>query len=39
MSDKLKIIGQDLLPKHLVTLLAGKLANAKMGKFTTFFNY
>lgn len=36
MSDKLKIIGQYLLPKHLVTLLAGKLANAKMGKFTTF---
>mgnify|MGYP003625857360 CR=1 FL=1 len=36
MSDTLKIIGQYILPKHLVTFIAGKLANAKMGKFTTF---
>jgi len=36
MIDQLKIIGQYILPKHLVTLIAGKLANAKMGGFTTF---
>jgi len=36
MNDQLKIIGQYLLPKHLLTFLAGKLAEAKMGKFTTF---
>ena len=36
MIDQLKILGQYILPKHLVTLLAGKLADAKMGKFTTF---
>lgn len=36
MSDKLKIIGQYILPKHSVTFIAGKLANAKMGKLTTF---
>jgi len=36
MKDQLKIIGQYLLPKHLVTLIAGKLANAQMGSLTTF---
>lgn len=36
MIDQLKIIVQYILPKHLLTLLAGKLAEAKMGKFTTF---
>jgi len=36
MKDQLKIISQYLLPKHLLTFLAGKLAEAKMGKFTTF---
>lgn len=36
MLDHFKIIGQYLLPKHLLTKLAGKLAEAKMGSFTTF---
>lgn len=36
MLDNLKIIGQYILPKHLLTKLAGKLAEAKMGSFTTF---
>ncbi|MFT5259842.1 MAG: phosphatidylserine decarboxylase [Saprospiraceae bacterium] len=36
MTDQLKIIGQYILPKHLLTRLAGKLAETKMGKFTTF---
>ena len=36
MINYLKIIGQYLLPKHLVTRLAGKLAAAESGKFTTF---
>ncbi len=36
MIDQLKIIGQYLLPKHLVSRLAGKLAGAKAGKLTTF---
>ena len=36
MLDQLKIITQYILPKHLITLLAGKLASAKMGKFTTY---
>jgi len=36
MIDQLKIIGQYLLPKHLLSRLAGLLASAKMGKFTTF---
>ena len=36
MKDQLKIISQYLLPKHLLTFLAGKLAEAEMGKFTTF---
>ena len=36
MIDKLKIVGQYLLPKHLVTYIAGQLASAKMGKFTTY---
>jgi phosphatidylserine decarboxylase len=36
MNDQLKIIGQYILPKHLVTWIAGKLAEAKMGAFTTF---
>ncbi|MEL0630197.1 archaetidylserine decarboxylase [Psychromonas aquatilis] len=34
--DKIKIITQYILPKHSLTWVAGKLANAKMGKFTTF---
>lgn len=36
MINQLKIISQYLLPKYLLTKLAGKLAEAKMGKFTTF---
>jgi len=36
MIDKLKIAGQYILPKHLVSRLTGKLAAAKMGAFTTF---
>jgi len=36
MIDQLKIISQYIMPKHLFTFIAGKLANAKMGKFTTF---
>ncbi|MFT6984928.1 MAG: phosphatidylserine decarboxylase [Psychromonas sp.] len=36
MIEKLKIIGQYILPKHLVSRLAGKLASAKAGKLTTF---
>lgn len=36
MIDQLKIIGQYILPKHLISRLTGKLAAAKMGKFTTF---
>jgi len=36
MKDKLKIIGQYILPKHLLSRLTGKLAAAKCGKFTTF---
>jgi phosphatidylserine decarboxylase len=36
MIDQLKIIGQYLLPKHLVSRLTGKLAAAKAGKLTTF---
>lgn len=36
MINQLKIIGQYLLPKRLVSRLAGLLASAKMGKFTTF---
>tara|TARA_R110001583_G_scaffold21088_1_gene80239 strand:+ start:2187 stop:3056 length:870 start_codon:yes stop_codon:yes gene_type:complete len=36
MSDQLKIIGQYLLPKHLLSRLTGKLAAAKAGKLTTF---
>lgn len=35
MIDQLKIIGQYLLPKHLVSRLAGKLAAAKTGRLTT----
>ena len=35
MIDQLKIIGQYLLPKHLVSRLTGKLAAAKAGKLTT----
>ena len=35
MIDQLKIIGQYLLPKHLVSRLAGKLAAAKAGTLTT----
>ncbi|MCW8996408.1 MAG: archaetidylserine decarboxylase [Psychromonas sp.] len=35
MIDQLKIIGQYLLPKHLVSRLVGKLAAAKAGKLTT----
>jgi phosphatidylserine decarboxylase len=36
MIDQLKIIGQYILPKHLLSRFTGKLAAAKMGKFTTF---
>lgn len=36
MIDQLKIIVQYLLPKHLISRLAGLLASAKMGKFTSF---
>ena len=36
MIDQLKIIGQYLLPKHLVSRLTGKLATARAGKLTTF---
>jgi len=36
MIDQLKIIGQYLLPKHLVSRLVGKLAAAQAGKLTTF---
>ncbi len=36
MIDQFKIIGQYILPKHLVSRLAGKLADAKAGKLTTF---
>ena len=36
MIDNLKIIAQYILPKHLFTYLAGKLASAEMGSFTTY---
>ena len=36
MIDKLKIVGQYILPKHLLSRLTGKLAAAKAGKLTTF---
>jgi len=36
MIDQCKIASQYILPKHLLSSLAGKLAEAKMGKFTTF---
>lgn len=36
MIDQLKIAGQYILPKHLLSRLTGKLASAKMGAFTTF---
>ena len=36
MKDQLKIIGQYILPKHLLSRLTGKLAAAKAGKLTTF---
>jgi phosphatidylserine decarboxylase len=36
MIDSLKIIGQYLLPKHLVSRLTGIIANLEAGKFTTF---
>ncbi|MEI6897139.1 MAG: archaetidylserine decarboxylase [Psychromonas sp.] len=36
MIDQLKIAGQYILPKHLLSRLTGKLAAAKAGKFTTF---
>ncbi len=35
MINQLKIIGQYLLPKHLVSRLAGKLAGAQAGALTT----
>lgn len=35
MINQLKIIGQYLLPKHLVSRLAGKLAGAQAGTLTT----
>ncbi|MGB5447024.1 MAG: archaetidylserine decarboxylase [Psychromonas sp.] len=36
MIDQLKIIGQYLLAKHLLSRLVGKLAAARAGKLTTF---
>ncbi|MGJ8582090.1 MAG: archaetidylserine decarboxylase [Psychromonas sp.] len=36
MNDQMKIVFQYILPKHLFTFIAGKLAEAKMGAFTTF---
>ena len=36
MKDQLKIVGQYILPKHLLSRLTGKLAAAKAGKVTTF---
>jgi phosphatidylserine decarboxylase len=36
MLNKLKVNIQYFLPKTLITRLAGKLASAKLGKFTTF---
>lgn len=36
MIDNLKIIAQYILPKHLLTYIAGKLASAEMGSFTTY---
>lgn len=36
MIDQLKIIGQYILPKHLVSRLTGKLAAARAGILTTF---
>ena len=36
MPDKLKVNIQYFLPKTLITRLAGKLASAKLGKFTAF---
>ena len=36
MKDQLKIVGQYILPKHLLSRLTGKLAAAKAGKLTTF---
>ncbi len=35
MSDRLAVLPQYLMPKQLLTVLAGKLANARMGSFTT----
>ena len=35
MSDFLAVLPQYLMPKQLLTVLAGKLANAQMGSFTT----
>ncbi|MFV0371066.1 MAG: archaetidylserine decarboxylase [Azonexus sp.] len=35
MSDKLAVLPQYLLPKQLLTVLAGKLASAEMGGLTT----
>jgi len=36
MIDQLKITAQYLLPKHLLSRMAGKLAAARTGKLTTF---
>jgi len=36
MIDSLKVIGQYLLPKHLVSRLTGALAKIEAGKLTTF---
>ncbi len=36
MLEKLKIMSQYILPKHLLSRLTGKMAEAKAGKFTTF---
>lgn len=36
MSDRLAVLPQYILPKQLLTVLAGKLANAELGGFTTW---
>lgn len=35
MSDRLAVLPQYLLPKQALTIFAGKIANARAGKFTT----
>jgi len=36
MFNTLKIVSQYILPEHLLTSIAGKLADAEMGAFTTY---